>query len=102
MEVMPALAASSFTVGLRCSSATETRLRNGSISWFRAGTAEWVKIVALSGSIPDARLSRSRLRTLGADVARDVAVGDHLVVAISWKISTPAAWSLSRLAIDPK
>ena len=30
----------------------------------QAGTAEWVKIVALSGSIPDARLSSSRLRTL--------------------------------------
>ena len=44
-------AISSLTVGLRCSSGTLTRLRNGSISWLRAGTEEWVKIVAFSGSI---------------------------------------------------
>ena len=39
---MPADAASSLTVGLRCSSATLTRDRNGSSSWLSAGTAEWV------------------------------------------------------------
>ena len=66
IEVMPADLASSLTVGLRWSSATLTRLRKGSISWLSAGTDEWVKIVAFSGSSPAAMLSRSRLRTLPA------------------------------------
>ena len=64
--VMPAVFASSLTVGLRCSSATLTRLRNGSISWLSAGTAECVKIVACSGSRPAAMLSSDQ----AADAAR--------------------------------
>ena len=48
-------AISSLTVGLRFSSATETRLRKGSMSWLSAGTALCVKIVLRSGSMPMAR-----------------------------------------------
>ena len=52
---LPAAAASALTVGLRSSSATLTRLRNGSRSWLSAGTELCVKIVAAAGSIPAAR-----------------------------------------------
>ena len=51
----PAAAISSLTVGLRATSATLTRLRNGSSSWLSASTWLWAKIVARSGSIPTAR-----------------------------------------------
>ena len=47
-------AISDFTVGLRCSSASVTKDRNGSSSWFSAGTAEWVNIMVLFGSMPAA------------------------------------------------
>ena len=40
MADFPAAASSVFTVGLRSSSGWVTSERNGSISWFRAGTAE--------------------------------------------------------------
>ena len=46
---------SSFTVGLRLSSATLTRLRNGSMSWFSDGIWLCAKIVHRSGSSPAAR-----------------------------------------------
>ena len=45
----PAAAISSLTVGLRASSATLTRLRNGSSSWLSASTWLWAKIVARVG-----------------------------------------------------
>ena len=45
---------SDLTVGLRCSSASVTSERNGSISWFSAGIAECVKIIVRSGSMPAA------------------------------------------------
>ncbi len=48
-------AISSLTVGLRFSSATETRLRKGSMSWLSAGTALWQKTVERAGSMPRAR-----------------------------------------------
>ena len=48
-------AISSFTVGLRLSSGTDTRLRNGNSSWLRAGTALCAKIVERPGSMPIAR-----------------------------------------------
>jgi len=52
----PAVAAiSSFTVGLRATSATLTRLRNGSTSWFSSATWLWAKITARAGSMPTAR-----------------------------------------------
>ena len=51
----PLTADSSFTVGLRSSSGWVTRARNGSISWFSSGTAEWAKIVERAGSRPAAR-----------------------------------------------
>jgi hypothetical protein len=49
-----AASASALTVGFRSSSATVTSDRNGSSSWFSAGTAECVKTVLRSGSIPAA------------------------------------------------
>ena len=51
----PAEASSALTVGFRSSSGWVTSERKGSSSWFRAGTAEWVKIVERSGSMPAAR-----------------------------------------------
>ena len=43
------------TVGLRYSSESVTSDRNGNISWFSAGIAEWAKIVVRAGSMPTAR-----------------------------------------------
>ena len=37
----PDASISAFTVGLRCSSASLTSERKGSMSWLHAGTAEW-------------------------------------------------------------
>ncbi len=48
-------AISSLTVGLRCSSGTETRLRNGSSSWLSAGTALCANTTVRAGSSPMAR-----------------------------------------------
>ena len=51
----PVASYSAFTVGLRYSSESETSERNGSSSWFNAGTAECAKIVVRAGSRPMAR-----------------------------------------------
>ena len=48
-------ASSSLTVGLRRSSASVTRARKGNSNWFRAVTAEWVKMTVRPGSMPAAR-----------------------------------------------
>ena len=55
VAVPPEAAISSLTVGLRATSATLTRLRNGSRSWLSASTWVWAKIVARAGSMPAAR-----------------------------------------------
>jgi len=52
----PAPAAiSSFTVGLRPTSATLTRERKGTSSWLSASTWLWAKIVDRVGLMPAAR-----------------------------------------------
>ena len=51
----PVAANSSFTVGLRPTSAVLTRLRNGSSNWFSGSIWLCAKIVARSGSMPTAR-----------------------------------------------
>ena len=55
VSAWPDASCSDFTVGLRSSSASVHSERNGSISWFKAGTWECVKMMVFSGSIPQAR-----------------------------------------------
>ena len=55
MSAWPEASCSAFTVGLRMSSDSVTSDRKGSMSWFRAGTAECVKMMVFSGSMPQAR-----------------------------------------------
>lgn len=78
IDASPDAAASSLTVGLRCSSATVVSERNGSSSWFSAGTALCANTVVSSGSMPAARLSRTTSRTFAA-----ISPGDSRSV-ITW------------------
>ena len=55
VSAWPDASCSAFTVGLRKSSDSVTSERNGSMSWFKAGTAECVKMMVLAGSMPQAR-----------------------------------------------
>ena len=55
VSAWPDASISDFTVGLRKSSDSVTSDRKGSMSWFSAGTAECVKIMVFSGSMPQAR-----------------------------------------------
>src|SRR3954453_22509364 len=76
----PLAATSSFTVGLRATSATLTRLRNGTISWPTASTCEWAQIVARAGSMPAARSPATWPKTSWGSRLRRGAVGEDLVV----------------------
>ena len=73
-------AISSLTVGLRLSSATETRLRNGSSSWLSAGIALCVKIVAPGRVDADGQVVQHQLLDVPGQVVGDVPVGQDLVV----------------------
>lgn len=80
MDVSPAAAISSLTVGLRESSATLTRLKNGNIRWLSASTWECAKIVARPGSTPDSQVVGHQRLDIAGQRRWAVAVDDRLVV----------------------
>ncbi|WP_279579451.1 hypothetical protein [Fodinicola feengrottensis] len=87
MNISPLTAAcrewaiSSLTVGLRLSSATETRLRNGSSSWLRAGRYGAVREDRAACRVDaDGEVVQRQILDVLGQVVGDVAIGEHLVV----------------------